>query len=559
MKKMELQKQRLLSYSVVFPERNDKIDELLSSIPSNSAVEFVSYNLSRKANQLIGDHDISIWAPWVLKTRADVKNPIGHYAEQFNLGGYALVEQYSMLLLISRLLEHYNGRNDELNQDDYSNLLLAYLLCCDERLSLAKDMPYNEMSPDDFIKNYLPFCLKYNDVDNPRDYRLLLIKCYLLLIEFPKCNAKFSGYVKEFCKDKGIEDAKRYLDELFLTFLKLSEPDLSNCLMEVGDECYVTNRFFDNLSIDTSSYKHDADFLLMKEHPILKTGHHRYNFMYKKFFLDKAYTGLLFDMKASLVSRGVLDSEKGYGNLKSFLGETFSERFFFYSLMRRCFGARYIHHRGEEMDAVLGTGMPDYYLRRGNRVFLFECKDAQIAAEKKLSGDYEVIKRAIYDKYVVSQNGHPKGVSQLANVIIEKLPSILENLDGAAPQGVKYIFPIIVYFDSCFDVEGPNYLLNKEFRNQLLGVSIPSDFVVKDLVMVNVEQLMRLENFFADEKIKLAATINNYIEFKRTAALNQVFPFNKFLFQEARRKGYALKKTRWFDEVFDNLKAMDNQ
>ena len=35
MKKMELQKQRLLSYSVVFPERNDKIDELLSSIPSN--------------------------------------------------------------------------------------------------------------------------------------------------------------------------------------------------------------------------------------------------------------------------------------------------------------------------------------------------------------------------------------------------------------------------------------------------------------------------------------------------------------------------------------------
>ena len=135
----------------------------------------------------------------------------------------------------------------------------------------------------------------------------------------------------------------------------------------------------------------------------------------------------------------------------------------------------------------------------------------------------------------------------------------MENLDGAAPQGVKYIFPIIVYFDSCFDVEEPNYLLNKEFWNQLQGASIPFDFVVKDLVMVNVEQLMRLENFFADEKIKLAATINNYIEFKHTAALNQAFPFNKFLFQEARRKGYALKKTRWFDEVFDNLKAMDNQ
>ena len=77
--------------------------------------------------------------------------------------------------------------------------------------------------------------------------------------------------------------------------------------------------------------------------------------------------------------------------------------------------------------------------------------------------------------------------------------------------------------------------------------------------MVNIEQLMRLENFFAAEKLDLAYLINSYIEYKEEFELNQAFPFNKYIFQEARKVGYELKKTRWFDEVFDNLKIMDRK
>ena len=62
-----------------------------------------------------------------------------------------------------------------------------------------------------------------------------------------------------------------------------------------------------------------------------------------------------------------------------FLGEEFSERFFFYSLMKRCFGLNY---SGEELEKALGTGMPDYYLRYRNRVFVFGCKDVQMAAKR---------------------------------------------------------------------------------------------------------------------------------------------------------------------------------
>ena len=147
----------------------------------------------------------------------------------------------------------------------------------------------------------------------------------------------------------------------------------------------------------------------------------------------------------------------------------------------------------------------------------------------------------------------------MANVIGKKIPSILNEVDKWAANGVKFIYPVIVYFDDCFDVEGPNYLLNKEFQRIIGEKKVSADYEVKDVVMVNIEQLMRLENFFAAEKLDLAYLINSYIEYKEEFELNQVFPFNKYIFQEARKVGYELKKTRWFDEVFENLKIMDRK
>lgn len=559
MEPMRLQVKRLLSYSVVYPDRHDKIEDLLTHVPSNTAIEVISYNLAKKTNQLIGEHDFDIWAPWLMKTRDDVKNPVGRYAQQYNLGEYALIDEYAMLLLISRLLTCYNGRNDELTEDDLSDLFLAYMISCDERLALVQKLPDNKMKADDFVEAFMSGCLKSDGIEAPRDYRLLLIKCYMLLIEFPKHNETFARYVAAFCKEKQIASAKKYLDEIILTFLMMGENDRSNCRIGFEDSDKAAIHFYDGLSINPVGYKHDSDFLMMREKPLLKTGLNIYNIMYMRMFLDKAFTGLLFDMKDALVKVGLLDEKNGYMNLRSMLGADFSERFFFYELMKRCFGQQYVSYSGADLEKALGEGMPDYYMRRGNRVFVFECKDAQVASKKKLSGDYETIKNAIFEKYVANKKGHGKGIAQLASVIESKLPMIQKEVDVNAPKSVMFVFPIIVYFDDCFDVEGPNYLLNKEFCRDLEGRNVSTDYEVKDLVMVNIEQLMRLENFFADGKLDLAYLINGYIDYKEQAELNKVFPFNKYLFQEAKKKGYELKKTRWFDDIYANLKRMDKE
>lgn len=556
MLKKTLQVKTLLSYSVVFPERHDKIEDLLSDVPSATAVEVISHMLSKKMN---GENELEIWIPWHMNTRNDVWNKINQYVQQnINL---TFIEPYSMLLLISRILTCYNGRNDKLTKDDCSNLLMAYMLCCDERIELNKDLPYDTMTADEFVKNYMPDCLKSYDIEWPRDFRLLLIKCYMLLLEFPKHNAKFANYVDEFCKDRKLQNAKYYFDQLFKTYLELLSEDKSNCRMRIEEGDQDAREFFDNMSMDTSHYKHDNDFLMMRERPILKTGSNVYNFMFMNMFLDKAYTGLLFDMKDVLVKREILDAKEGYINLRAFLGEEFSERFFYYTLMEKCYGNHYLRYSGEELENTLGEGMPDYYMRRGNCLFVFECKDAQIASTKKLSGDYEIVKNAIFDKFVVNAKGHSKGIMQLAKVVEEKLPIILTKMDTATSSETKFVvFPIIVYFDDCFDVEGPSYLLNKEFRKLINNASCSANFVIRDIVMINIEMLMMLENLFADDKLELATLINSYIDFKSLNEIYHVFPFNKYMFLEAQNKGFELSKTtRWFDEINQNLVDMDKK
>lgn len=559
MENMELQVQKLLSYSIMFPAKHDRIEDLLADVPSRSAVEFVATLISWKNSQLITQLETDVWLPWVMQCRSDVKNPIGNYMDGANLKEYVLVDIYSLLLLLDELLCQYNDDERELSMDDKSNLMLSYLICCDERLDFGKKLPNNNMPAYKFVELFLPIELKYNNVETIRDYRLQLILCYSLLMDFPKENNKFKGYVDAFCKERDLSNPKEYLDNLFMLNFDLMGAKQGTCVMEIDDGCWKSINFIERFCLDVHNYKHSEDFHEFREHPVLKTGSNRYVFLFTNLFLDKSFAGLLFDMSDVLENIGVLGPKNSYADLKGFLGEEFSEKYLFYNIMQRCFGQRYERYTGTDLKSLIGDGEPDYYMRKGNRVFVFECKDTLLANKYKLSGDYGEIIKGIEEKYISNMNAKPKGIVQLANVIENKLSMILSDVDKDAPQGKKYVFPILVYFDDSFDSEGVNWHLNNRFKEIISQRTFLSNYVVKDLVMINIAQLMRLENFFADDKLRLATLINSYIDYKNQKDLNQVFPFNKFLFQEARKKGYELKKTRWFDEIYKNLVTLDKK
>ena len=156
-----------------------------------------------------------------------------------------------------------------------------------------------------------------------------------------------------------------------------------------------------------------------------------------------------------------------------------------------------------------------------------------------------------------NEEGKPKGVKQLANVIENKLPEIISKIDTTVPGGMLKIYPVLVYTDSSFDIEGINYYLNGVLRS-VIG-SVDERFQVKDLVMVNLNLLMKLENYFRNGKIDLDKVMNEYLAFKESKETVHTVPFNKYLFQYARGKGFDMKFTQTFKDTFNELLRLERE
>ena len=71
--------------------------------------------------------------------------------------------------------------------------------------------------------------------------------------------------------------------------------------------------------------------------------------------------------------------------------------------------------------------------------------------------------------------------------------------------------------------------------------------------MVNIDTLIMFEKAFADKKLKLDVLINEYIAYKNSKEQYKVVPFNKFLFQKGKQKGYFYKASYFVRKMTDEM------
>ena len=147
------------------------------------------------------------------------------------------------------------------------------------------------------------------------------------------------------------------------------------------------------------------------------------NIHYIKFFVNKFFRSLLFDMAKELEKQKILGTKgvSAYVQLKQLVGQKFIEQYLFYDVINRVLASsKYKKVTGEQLNTI-GSGLPDYYARKANRVFIFEFKDIQLNAKIIESNDYDTIISAVEKELVENEKGRPKGVTQLANDIEKHL------------------------------------------------------------------------------------------------------------------------------------------
>lgn len=558
---LTLRKARMISYSQMYAGERPSVESLVSGIPTDEAVEWCSYIVFRKDNLKIGECDLHILVPLLFSFESELQHKLTDYLGPSYNGIDMLIDRYSFLKLTSFLIAHHNEEHHELTNEERTRLFKAYLVLCDEyleRISSGESIP-DKYTSDDMLKCYMPIQLLTNAIDAFSDSSLEVIKGKWFFVDFANTDKKFKQYVEDFIKAKGYPNAIEYLGYIFnaIASARVNEPPTN--IMMFGDSSGPWINFMNSMCANPKNFVEDDDLNAIRSKPVYKIADNKFAILFSKFFVDKLFPGLLFDMASTLASIGTFDDKVvAYRSIKQQVGERFSEQYMLYRTLVNTLSRRMpVRICGQDLHKVVKSGEPDYYARRNNRVFVFEFKDVRLDSQTISSCDYETIRQKLYNTFVFNEEGKPKGVKQLAHVIEEKLHEILSKIDTAVPNGKLKIYPVLVYTDGSFDIEGINYYLNGEFR-KVIG-SVDDRFQVKDLVMVNLNLLMKLENYFRNGKIDLDKVVNEYLAFKESKDILNTVPFNKFLFQYARGKGFDMKFTQTFKDTFNELLRIERE
>lgn len=554
---MTLRYARGISYSQLYEEETGNFDELICGLPTCESVMWLSFLVHQKISLLVGQTEYNIMGPLLFQFDADLQHriinfmgPVGYKTDQF-------FDIQSLLTTITRLLEFRNQMRKELTKEDKTRLFKAYLIICDEYLEQKGLISQTgDYTAEDMLRYYMPFALKLNTVLSIKVPSIELIKSKLFLVDFASVDKQVAKYVDAYVSDKKCSSTSYYMLSLFNLSSKLiNNEHRTNVIRLVSDDKQFLCDFLDNFCINMAN---DTNAVNIQEKPLYKVDVDTYCVLYVKFFVDKFFHSMLFDIAKVCEKKGLINAVKrpAYVQLKQLVGQKFTEQYLFYRVIDKILADyKYQKMTGDEM-LKLGQGLPDYYARKARRVFLFEFKDVQLKNEIVKSGNYDIIITAIENAFVKSDKGRPKGVTQLANDIESHLREMVgENFESQALS----VYPVLVYTDSSLDIEGFNYYLNNRFREILSHRKINSNIVVKDLVMVNVDTLIMFEKAFTDKKVNFDVLLNEYIAYKESKEQNRVVPFNKYLFQKCKQKGYFYKASYIVRDVIDEMIAREKQ
>lgn len=557
MMEMTLRYARGISYSQLYEEETGNFDELICGLPTCESVMWLSFLVHQKISLLVGQTEYNIMGPLLFQFDADLQHriinfmgPVGYKTDQF-------FDIQSLLTTITRLLEFRNQMRKELTKEDKTRLFKAYLIICDEYLEQKGLISQTgDYTAEDMLRYYMPFALKLNTVLSIKVPSIELIKSKLFLVDFASVDKQVAKYVDAYVSDKKCSSTSYYMLSLFNLSSKLiNNEHRTNVIRLVSDDKQFLCDFLDNFCINMAN---DTNAVNIQEKPLYKVDVDTYCVLYVKFFVDKFFHSMLFDIAKVCEKKGLINAVKrpAYVQLKQLVGQKFTEQYLFYRVIDKILADyKYQKMTGDEM-LKLGQGLPDYYARKARRVFLFEFKDVQLKNEIVKSGNYDIIITAIENAFVKSDKGRPKGVTQLANDIESHLREMVgENFESQALS----VYPVLVYTDSSLDIEGFNYYLNNRFREILSHRKINSNIVVKDLVMVNVDTLIMFEKAFTDKKVNFDVLLNEYIAYKESKEQNRVVPFNKYLFQKCKQKGYFYKASYIVRDVIDEMIAREKQ
>ncbi len=428
--------------------------------------------------------------------------------KNLNVNNFTLMELYCILL------KHKKGECIDTSMTVDEKLTYLKLLFIANEKRLCKNSEYHNdlklITPDDqfsYEKMFWPLLLPETDVNEAIriEYEMYRLKCFVEEIEKEYPNA--SCIIDNYFQERGYKNYSSYASALSIIFIDYISSYTNHHELKSGiKESEQTRKLFASLMAnDISIYS----YLELKTHPVYYFNG-AYYVLHWNYFLSQIFIGTFMALKERLENVGFQDIKKTSGLIV--------EKSLFKKVMTTSF-SRYWQCALFDNER---EGKPDALFKMGNNLFIIELKDSLMSETVMESFDYKSIENHIIRTFIQSEK-KGKAIKQLSSYINRYYNNEYEK-DGFPYNKRLNIYPIIIYTDYKYRINGLNHFLSVKF-GELINQKVISNSTkqrIRPLTVIGLDCMFNLQLKFQDKKIKLADAINNYHKYiKITAKKNE--------------------------------------
>ena len=452
-------------------------------------------------------------------------------------------DMFRVILMINQIIFSYkNDGKIELDELVYFNQFATNDINSSPLHSIFKTQAYYASELFDFLEQYNPKIhselLKFWGITDYRHYLLTLYSIFSI------------------CYDQQQKNPKGYW------MLDFNKTPIQKGLFypQIADKLAIDiNEVIPYSSKDTNQRDDNIDYRTFRAKPLIRVSNNTYYVYNLQFIIERTYNSLFFDLKN--VWRG--------DGFSIFFNKQFVEQSMFRHTMLLCLNKNECTYPTLQMvdNRIFDErpNQPDFYIRRGGSLVLFECKAFKLNGELKDKADIQELLQTLKLKIYESTDNidksrkrkkepEPVGVTQLVNVI-EKIEEYDFPFDDNIPDKVNY-YPIIVLEDPRFIKPGLMSIVNR-WSKDLLAEKL-GNAAYYPVVITSIDILFQYSDTF--KKIGFHRIIDAFLQSNakldkngRDWEISPMADFNSYIMTNYKRKK---NEKAWFDGFMKEITAI---
>ena len=214
-------------------------------------------------------------------------------------------------------------------------------------------------------------------------------------------------------------------------------------------------------------------------------------------------------------------------NFHQVYSSDFIEKYLLGNTINSVFGNNYIQFNEDKIKSckvknINNLALPDYYIRNGNKVYIFECKNSLISLSAKLDTKYEKVETDFKSKFYVSESKN-KAAKQLMNFIKLSNENKYAFFDNCKKTNNLVYYPIIITTDDTLTSLSFNNLINEYVAKDLNLMDEKLRARIKAITIIHINDLLYRTTYLK----KLDYLIDSYHKHFNNQNIKN---FDKFMF-----------------------------